>query len=228
MNENDQYGVPAAGSANRNSDAEATGPLPIATDNRVQAQKQGERRGSGPGETWTASGQASWPQSAPSAPAGGTAPWQLAGSPQVGTAAAPSRGGPVTESPNSSDALVQTAKWKRVALLEAVVLALIAVVAAVLLIMSLIKPNLAEVAKDHGFETGSGDTSETVSITSYGILDSGELGSMLDDLGFPAATISRMQATRAMDGTLEAEGDGVNVTWTYHPDHGLQMVFEVE
>lgn len=146
----------------------------------------------------------------------------------MGIADDPSRPGSVDPSKNSSDPHAQTAKWKRVALLEAIALASIAIVAAVLLIMSMIKPNLADVAKDNGFETGSGDTAETVSITSYGILDSGDLRSMLDELGFPAATISRMQATRALDGTLEAEGDGTNVTWTYHPDHGLQMVFELE
>ena len=35
-----------------------------------------------------------------------------------------------------------------------------------------------------------------------------------------------MSNTRAFDGTQEAEGKNSNVTWTCHPDDGLQMVFE--
>ncbi len=38
--------------------------------------------------------------------------------------------------------------------------------------------------------------------------------------------IGRMSDTRALDGTREAQGTNCNVTWTYHPDDGLQMVFE--
>jgi hypothetical protein len=44
---------------------------------------------------------------------------------------------------------------------------------------------------------------------------------MLDDLGFSPAVIDRMAKTRALDGTLRAEGHNCNVTWTYHPDDGL-------
>lgn len=35
-----------------------------------------------------------------------------------------------------------------------------------------------------------------------------------------------MGKTRALDRTLEAEGKNCNVTWTYHPDDGWQMVFQ--
>jgi hypothetical protein len=51
---------------------------------------------------------------------------------------------------------------------------------------------------------------------------------MLTDLGFSSAVIDRMNTTRALDGTLSADGKNCNVTWTYHPDHGLQMVFEAD
>jgi len=50
----------------------------------------------------------------------------------------------------------------------------------------------------------------------------------LDQTGFPAATIERIRQTRALDGTLEAEGDKVTATWTYHPDDGLSIVFCVD
>ena len=53
-----------------------------------------------------------------------------------------------------------------------------------------------------------------------------ELTSMLDELGFSPAVIGRMSDTRALDGTPGGPGQNCNVTWTYHPDDGLQMVFE--
>jgi hypothetical protein len=43
-----------------------------------------------------------------------------------------------------------------------------------------------------------------------------------------AAVLQRISKTRALDGTQRAEGRNVNVSWTYHPDNGLGMVFEVE
>lgn len=55
----------------------------------------------------------------------------------------------------------------------------------------------------------------------------GQLRELLDALGFNApATMERMGNTRAIDGTLEAEGDDVVASWTYHPDDGLRIVFE--
>jgi len=90
-------------------------------------------------------------------------------------------------------------------------------------------PDLAVIAAKN-FDAGdySGDAS-AVEIT---ILD-GEVSSKaaglvdyLDELGFSSAVADRMSKTRALDGTLTAEGHNCNVSWTYHPDHGLQMVFE--
>ena len=49
---------------------------------------------------------------------------------------------------------------------------------------------------------------------------------ILDELGAPATVASRMQGTRALDGTQEAEWDDIIVRWTYHPDNGLDSVIE--
>ena len=119
-------------------------------------------------------------------------------------------------------------KWKRFALTEAFALAAILIVGSVFVILSLMKPNLLNVAQDHGFRTDSGDTTQSVSVTVYGGSGMGQLQAMLNELGFPAGTTARMESTRALDGTLDAHGDHVNVTWTYHPDNGLRMVLEVE
>lgn len=88
-------------------------------------------------------------------------------------------------------------------------------------------PDLLAVAKQHLGSTAivTGD-SESVSVV---IFDSSAPGlrSMLGELGFSSAVLDRMGRTRALDGTREAQGKNCNVTWTYHPDDGLQMVFEV-
>jgi hypothetical protein len=67
----------------------------------------------------------------------------------------------------------------------------------------------------------------SLTITEYASTGTWEsLVSYLGDLGFSSATYDRMMRTRALDGTLAADGHNCNVTWTYHPDDGLQMIFE--
>ena len=53
-----------------------------------------------------------------------------------------------------------------------------------------------------------------------------EFGRLLSDLGFTDGVVARMEGTRALDGTQSAEGRHARVTWTFHPDNGLRMVFE--
>ena len=91
-------------------------------------------------------------------------------------------------------------------------------------------PNLKQVA-DKYFTDASmvyGDAnSVSITIQDGDIAEAfASLPPMLSDLGFSSAVIDRMDSTRALDGTLSADGKNCNVTWTYHPDHGLQMVFE--
>jgi hypothetical protein len=88
-------------------------------------------------------------------------------------------------------------------------------------------PNLVVVAAKY-FKGGSGDASSyqlNISGTQIFTLTT-PLKSMLSELGFSSAVFDRMQATRALDGTLTAQGKNCNVSWTYHPDDGLNMVFE--
>lgn len=91
-------------------------------------------------------------------------------------------------------------------------------------------PDVRAVADKHfaGVVPVSGDAdSVSITITTYSLTQATPaLRNMLDELGFSSAVIDRMGRTRALDGTLEAEGRNCNVTWTYHPDNGLQMVFE--
>lgn len=48
------------------------------------------------------------------------------------------------------------------------------------------------------------------------------------ELGFTEALYSKMGRTRALDGTLTDENDKVKASWTYHPDKGLRVTYEVK
>lgn len=49
---------------------------------------------------------------------------------------------------------------------------------------------------------------------------------LVDEYGFPGSLDARIGNTRALDGTLTAEGEGYGASWTYHPDDGLSIVIE--
>lgn len=46
-------------------------------------------------------------------------------------------------------------------------------------------------------------------------------------LELPDSILTRMDNTRAVDGTQSYEGEFVTVTWTYHPDNGLEVVYSL-
>ena len=47
-----------------------------------------------------------------------------------------------------------------------------------------------------------------------------------DALGLPDSLYERMGATRALDGTQTADYDNVFISWSYHPDSGLKVIYE--
>lgn len=49
---------------------------------------------------------------------------------------------------------------------------------------------------------------------------------ILGELGFEDAVRRRMVETRALDGRQTAENDNFRASWTFHPDDGLQILFE--
>ena len=93
-------------------------------------------------------------------------------------------------------------------------------------------PDLRAVADKYfkGVASVSGDAdSLSITIQSYDVIQAAQpLQQLLTELGFSSAVIDRMDKTRALDGTQNADGKNCNVTWTYHPDNGLQMVFEAD
>ena len=49
---------------------------------------------------------------------------------------------------------------------------------------------------------------------------------VLDALDAPASTTSKIEGTTAMMGRQTDEFDGYEITWSYHPDTGLDMIIE--
>ena len=47
-------------------------------------------------------------------------------------------------------------------------------------------------------------------------------------LGFPESEINRMGQTRSLDGLQSYSNDEVEVTWTYHPDNGLEVSYSLK
>ena len=49
-----------------------------------------------------------------------------------------------------------------------------------------------------------------------------------EELGLSEATTNRMNHARALDGTQTISDNNINVTYLYHPDHGLEVMYENE
>ena len=47
-------------------------------------------------------------------------------------------------------------------------------------------------------------------------------------LGFGDQLYKRMGRTRALDGTLTDENENVSVSWTYHPDNGIEVIYTLK
>ena len=50
--------------------------------------------------------------------------------------------------------------------------------------------------------------------------------SINEELGFPESLYEKMEETRALDGKQSEENKKIKVTWTYHPDEGLEVMYE--
>lgn len=48
------------------------------------------------------------------------------------------------------------------------------------------------------------------------------------ELGFPDSVYAQMISTRAIDGTQTYEKNGISVSWTFHPDDGLEIIYSVK
>ena len=54
-----------------------------------------------------------------------------------------------------------------------------------------------------------------------------KIKSVLTQLGFPSSVAEEMNQTRALDGRQTATHGRYEVSWTYHPDSGLEAMFKI-
>ena len=53
------------------------------------------------------------------------------------------------------------------------------------------------------------------------------LGCLLAETDAPAAVVSAIERTRAIDGVQRYDWDGAEASWTYHPEAGFNLTLEV-
>jgi hypothetical protein len=93
-------------------------------------------------------------------------------------------------------------------------------------------PDVYEIVTKHLSAGGSGvdisgdESYVSIDLTGSALYDTSDLGDALKELGFPNSILDRIGNTRALDGTLSADGEKVTASWTYHPDDGLSLVIE--
>ena len=70
------------------------------------------------------------------------------------------------------------------------------------------------------FLDGAGDESVGLVIS--------DLSCAIMSVGVPDSVISRMDSTTSLMGQQEATFDGITVRWSYHPNNGLDISFEID
>ena len=55
-----------------------------------------------------------------------------------------------------------------------------------------------------------------------------DIESINEQLDLPSSLIDKMMGTRALDGRQEETHGKVTVSWTYHPDNGLEVLYELK
>lgn len=82
----------------------------------------------------------------------------------------------------------------------------------------------ARVAEDGSYvfiDTNPLDREDEFSLEAYELIEA-----FSKDLGFPQSFMEKVGRTRAMDGIQKHDIDGVSASWSYHPDKGMEMLFE--
>lgn len=77
-----------------------------------------------------------------------------------------------------------------------------------------------------------GDSGKSLNIDGRGDTDStgaslSDISCILTALNVPDYVVSKMDATRALDGTLNATWDDYEASWNYHPDNGMSLEIHV-
>tara|TARA_R110002051_G_scaffold60546_8_gene110876 strand:- start:16149 stop:16682 length:534 start_codon:yes stop_codon:yes gene_type:complete len=144
-----------------------------------------------------------------------------------------------TEQPKPSSPLVSKFKalpiWARIAIPAGALLIVVALIAAVI---AAVQPSRFVSALDVcGLESNSaarvGDSGNSLILDMEGEDDPGQLSynemfCVLDALDLPDSVEAQMGETRSLDGRQTAEWDGINASWSYHPDDGLDLILSLD
>ena len=57
--------------------------------------------------------------------------------------------------------------------------------------------------------------------------DFSDLQCLLEKLNAPSTVLARMYQTNSSMGVQDADWDGISISWTYHPDRGMDSNFEI-
>ncbi len=57
--------------------------------------------------------------------------------------------------------------------------------------------------------------------------DFSDLECVIKELNAPSTVMDRMLRTTSLMGVQDAQWDGISISWTYHPDNGLDANFEI-
>lgn len=75
-------------------------------------------------------------------------------------------------------------------------------------------------------DTNPYNSSYYTSSQSYDVLE--QIKSINEELGFGGYVYEKMKSTRALDGTLSELSDKYEVSWKYHPDNGLEVIYRIK
>ena len=88
---------------------------------------------------------------------------------------------------------------------------------------SYLSSEYAEVASDGSYLSIDTNPNDIDDYTVDGAIEG--LIITLDELGIPESVLQKMGETSSLDGRLTEEHNGIEISWKYHPDNGLEVLF---
>jgi hypothetical protein len=123
---------------------------------------------------------------------------------------------------------------KKVVLIVGAVI--VVVIAAVIFFMNKSDKRFTNAVENCGGSSSAGLTlaSDGKSITIDGAGEDGDYATtftttvcLLGELKAPETVLDRMGRTTSLMGVQDADWEGINASWTYHPDNGLDVAIEL-
>jgi hypothetical protein len=142
---------------------------------------------------------------------------------------------PATPAANSTQITLSTAMLKKIGAGAAAVVILIG---GIFFLTSMKSDNRFKTAMDNcnlasasGFTLAEDNQSlvfDGSGKTDFSGGDFSDLVCVINDLKAPSTVESRMLSTNSLMGVQNAEWDGISISWSYHPDNGLDANLEIK